>query len=119
MYSDVKKVYLDPGSKKSIKISCTNVIPPVEIPEDTKWVKRIKFKSKILTKFWGQPIYLGATVLLPRDYDKHKDVYYPVNYLQGHFSLKAPYGFRTEEPDRKSTRLNSSHTDISRMPSSA
>ena len=25
----------------------------------------------------------------------------------------------TVEPDRKSTRLNSSHTDISRMPSSA
>ena len=27
--------------------------------------------------------------------------------------------FSTKEPDRKSTRLNSSHTDISRMPSSA
>ena len=25
----------------------------------------------------------------------------------------------TSQPDRKSTRLNSSHTDISRMPSSA
>ena len=27
--------------------------------------------------------------------------------------------FAEEQPDRKSTRLNSSHTDISRMPSSA
>ena len=29
------------------------------------------------------------------------------------------YAFETLEKDRKSTRLNSSHTDISRMPSSA
>ena len=27
--------------------------------------------------------------------------------------------YQKEKPDRKSTRLNSSHTDISRMPSSA
>ena len=33
---------------------------------------------------------------------------------------KGRYGFMTEDgTDRKSTRLNSSHTDISRMPSSA
>ena len=37
-------------------------------------VKRIKIQSQILTKWWGHPIYLGATVLLPKDYDKHPDV---------------------------------------------
>ena len=30
-----------------------------------------------------------------------------------------PSGKRGEEPDRKSTRLNSSHLEVSRMPSSA
>ena len=35
----------------------------------------------------------------------------PINYLE----IGAFYGAK----DRKSTRLNSSHTDISRMPSSA
>jgi hypothetical protein len=43
----------------------------------------------MLTRFWGRPIYLGATVLLPRDYDQTK-LYYPVLYQQGHFSLAAP-----------------------------
>ena len=104
IYSDVNKVYIDPQSQKSIKVKCTNVIPPVEIPKDTKWVKRFKFKSKILSEFWGQPIYLGATALLPKDYDTHPDVFYPVNYLQGHFSLRAPHGFRTEEPDSNDFR---------------
>ena len=32
-------------------------------------------------------------MLLPKDYDKHPTVRYPVNYEQGHFSLRAPGGF--------------------------
>src|SRR5262249_22262047 len=40
----------------------------------------------------GRPIYLGAAVLLPRDYDR-ATIRYPVNYIQGHFGLGAPYGF--------------------------
>jgi len=98
LYSDVKKVSIDPSETKTIKISCNNVIPPIKVPPDTEWVKRIKFQSKILTEFWGQPIYLGATILLPKGYDTHPDVYYPVNYIQGHFSLRAPNGFRSDDP---------------------
>ncbi len=104
IYSDVKKIAIDPSKERIIKLECTNVIPPREVPPDTKWVKRIKFKSKILTEFWGKPIYLGATVLLPKGYDEHPDVFYPVNYIQGHFSLRNPHGFTTEEPDEKQPR---------------
>lgn len=74
-------------------LTLDRVLPPVEIPADTKWVQRIKFESPRLTKFWGRPMYLGATVLLPQGYDEHPEVRYPVIYLQGHFSLGAPYGF--------------------------
>ena len=51
-----------------------------------------EFESPLLTKFWGRPIYLGATVLLPAGYAR-ATTRYPVNYVQGHFSLAAPYGF--------------------------
>jgi len=51
------------------------VIPPIEVPEDTEWIKRIKFKSELLSEFWGHPIYIGATILLPSGYDSHPDVY--------------------------------------------
>ena len=37
-------------------------------------------------------MYLGATVLLPRNYGD-ETINYPVNYVQGHFSLGAPLGF--------------------------
>lgn len=98
LYSDVVRVHLDAERGYVVKLEAKNVIPPVEIPEDTKWVKRIKFESKLLTEFWGQPIYLGATIVLPKGYDDHPAVYYPVDYIQGHFSLSAPYGFSNEVP---------------------
>ncbi len=103
MYSDVKKVRIDPDQKKTIELICSHVLPPIEVPPDTKWVKRIKFQSKLLSDFWGQPMYVGATVLLPRGYDENPDHCYPVNYIQGHFSLRAPYGFREEpvKPDER------------------
>ena len=105
LYSDVEKVRIDPSSDQTIQLSCKNVIPPIEIPPDTRWVKRIKFVSEILTKFWGQPITLGATILLPKGYDTRPDVFYPVNYVQGHFSLRAPYGFRERDSGREPSRM--------------
>lgn len=104
IYSDVKKIYIDSEKAQTIKLVCNHVIPPIDVPSDTKYVKRVKFQSKILTEFWGQPIYLGATILLPEGYDERTDVYYPVNYIQGHFSLNPPYGFRTEPPSELDQR---------------
>ena len=38
-------------------------------------------------------MYLGATILLPKDYEQHPNIAYPVNYIQGHFSLGNPHAF--------------------------
>ena len=94
LYGDPVKITFDPKSTKPITLVADKVIGPVQVPADNDYVKRIKIKSDILSKWWGQPIYFGATVLLPKDYDKHPDVRYPVVYSQGHFSLGAPGGFR-------------------------
>jgi hypothetical protein len=93
LFGDPVKVTIDPASKTPIKLVADKVIPPVAVPADDDNVKRIKIQSPILTKWWGAPIYLGATVLLPKDYDKHPDVKYPVVYSHGHFGLGAPGGF--------------------------
>lgn len=98
MISPVQKIYLDPDSGLTVKIEINKIIPPVDIPQDTRWVKRIKIKSELLSKFWGHPIYLGAAILLPRDYSNNPHQFYPVEYIQGHFSLRAPHGFRTDPP---------------------
>lgn len=93
LYSEPRRLHLDPKAPETIRLVLDREVPPVEIPTDTPYVKRIRFQSPLLSKFWGQPIYIGATILLPKDYDRDSDVVYPVNYEQGHFSLRAPGGF--------------------------
>jgi Putative esterase len=105
LYSEVRKMRLDPGRGGAVRLVLEKKIPPVEVPADTAYVKRIRFQSPLLTNFWGQPIFLGATVLLPRDYEKDRSVFYPVNYEQGHFSTGAPGGFTEQgEPPAGATQ---------------
>ncbi len=92
LFSTPQKVHLDAKQGYTVRLVMSGVNPPVVVPADNEWVKRFKFQSASLTKFWGRPIYLGATVLLPRDYEK-STISYPVNYQQGHFSLAAPFRF--------------------------
>src|SRR5579863_9956545 len=96
IYSVAQSVHLDPISGYNVRLELTNTIPPVVMPADTQYVKHIKIQSKMLTQFWGQPIYLGATVLLPEGYESHPDAHYPVLYEQGHFNLRPPLGFSTD-----------------------
>lgn len=91
LYSDVQTTDLGSGT---VSLSLTNEIPlGYELAEgqvaqqgnyeDTELVKYIKIKSALLTAFWNTDMYLGANVLLPRNYDPAKK--YPVLYYQGHF----------------------------------
>jgi hypothetical protein len=93
LVSDVQKVHLDPSAGWNVSLQLQHELPPVKVPPDTKWVKRVKIQSDLLTKFWGHPMYIGATVLLPEGYDEHPNVRYPVVFEQGHFGLGAPFGF--------------------------
>lgn len=96
LYSVAQQVHLDPLSGYDVHLTLTNTIPPVTVPADTSYVNHIKIESKLLSEFWGQTIFLGATILLPEGYDAHAQAHYPVIYQQGHFSLQPPLGFSTE-----------------------
>ena len=85
----ISGVKTEPQCGCKLKLELNKTIPPIEVPPDTEWVKRIKFQSQLLSRFWGQPIYLGATILLPRGYNAHPKLHYPVVYVQGHFSHDA------------------------------
>jgi S-formylglutathione hydrolase FrmB len=96
LYSEVQKVRLDPEAGYKINLVLNKVIPPAPEPTETKWVKRIKIKSEALSKFWGIPVYLRATVILPKGYDEHPNVRYPVVYAQG--QLGSPPYYFNEDP---------------------
>jgi Putative esterase len=97
LYSDVQKVRLDPATGYKFSVALNRVIPPVDPPKDTKWIKRLQMKSELLSKFWGYPVYLGATVILPQGYDEHPDTRYPVVYAQGY--LGRPAFYFTDDPN--------------------
>ncbi len=108
-YSAVQKITLDPARPTVLKLDITKVIPPIAVPADTRWVKHLKIKSEKLTKFWGQPMYIGATILLPKGYEQETTRQYPTVYQQGHFSLAAPFRFE-EKPENEFYRAWNSDT---------
>lgn len=97
LYSKVARLRIGPAGHQSVSLSLSEIMPPIVDPPDTEWIKRIKFKSERLSKFWGRPMYLGAVVLLPRDYASNPGEHYPVIYhLAEHSSKTSPFMFATE-----------------------
>ncbi len=100
IYSAPKEIRFEPDSDTVIRIELNQVIPPIDPPEDTEYVKHVRIQSKLLTEFWGRPMFLGAHVLLPHGYDEHPEARYPLMIFHGHFP--SDFGdFRTEPPDEE------------------
>ena len=99
IYSTPIKIHIDPKASNEISITIDKIIAPIKEPEDTKYIKHIKIQSKLLSEFWGRPMYIGAHVLLPEGYDGHPTAKYPLAVFHGHFSADFG-GFRTTPPDQ-------------------
>ena len=96
LFSKPQKMHLDP-SGGAVRIALTEKIPPIEPPKDTAYVKHLRIQSKLLSDFWGRPMYLGAIVVLPEGYEQHPEAHYPLLIEQGHFPADFSR-FRTEMP---------------------
>ena len=98
LYSLPAKMMLDPRKDELIEIVLDQEIPAIPDPAETKYIRHIKIQSKLLTEFWGRPMFLGAWVLVPEGFDEHPEARYPLIINHGHF----PYtfgGFRETPPD--------------------
>jgi hypothetical protein len=96
LYSTPKRVKFI--GNVGVLIELDKVIPPIEPPKDTKYIKHIRIQSDRLTKFWGRPMYLGAHVLLPEGFDSHPEARYPLVVFHGHFPADFS-NFREQPPD--------------------
>jgi hypothetical protein len=103
--SGVQEIEIGGGVQPPVRLALSRTIPPIEPlgqgdvaplgnPKDTAQVKFVKMQSRLLSEFWGRPMYLGANVLLPAGYDAQPELRYPTLYLQGHFpGRNAPLGY--------------------------
>lgn len=110
IYSVPVKVNFDPNTETPIKIEINKIIPPIQEAPDTKYIKHIKIKSEILSKFWGRPMYLGAHILLPEGFDEHPDAKYPLVINHGHYPHTFG-GFRETPPDTTQAPVYSTRFD--------
>lgn len=98
LYSKPVMVHWDPAKPEPITLSLDQEIAPIAPKKDTAFVKHITIQSKLLTKFWGRPMFLTAHVLLPAGFDTHPKAHYPLMVNHGHFPDDID-AFRTTPPD--------------------
>ncbi len=98
IYSKPFQITVTEKGIENVDVVMDQVIPPIEEPKDTEWIKHIKVKSEKLSEFWGRDIYLGAHVLLPKGFEEHPEAKYPLMVFHGHYPSDFG-GFRTTPPD--------------------
>ncbi|RXH54792.1 hypothetical protein GRAN_3896 [Granulicella sibirica] len=97
LYSAPRKMRVGPDAPP-IAVSLDQVIAPIVSEPDTEYVKHIRIQSKLLTEFWGRPMFLSAIVLVPEGFAQHPSAHYPEMVFEGHFPDGFP-DFRTIAPD--------------------
>jgi len=97
-YSRPVKIEITQAGQGVFDLVMDQAIAEIEPPADTEFVRHVRMRSERLSEFWGEDVYLGAHVLLPRGFDDHPEARYPLMLFHGHFPADIG-GFRTEPPD--------------------
>ena len=123
-----QKVHFDPKATHSppvIRLVLDQVIPKIDpiAPEAVdreatgKWLKFVRVRSDLLSRFWGRDVSLGAWVLLPDGWAEHPTAHFPLIVYQDHFhrDFRAGVGFHPapHPPEGKEASRAGSHIDYS------
>jgi hypothetical protein len=100
LYSKPFQITIGANGKpdRDVDITLSEVIPPIASTPDSEFVRRLRIQSPLLTKFWGRPVYLAATVLVPAGFDQHPNARFPLMLFEDHFDDEFTE-FRTSPPD--------------------
>lgn len=98
LYSTPVEVTFDPAADTAIRIALDKTMPAVPQPRTTKYIRHERIQSKLLSEFWGRPMYLGAHILVPEGFDARPRARYPLIINHGHFPDDFG-GFRETPPD--------------------
>jgi hypothetical protein len=99
LMSKPRKVRIGPGAE-AITVSMDEVMPEIKPEADTKYIRHLRIQSKLLTEFWGTPMYLNAVVMVPEGFDTHPQAHYPLMVFEDHFAAGF-MDFRETPPDPK------------------
>jgi hypothetical protein len=98
VFSKPVRIHLDPAHPETVRLVLDQVVGPIIPPADTEFVRHVRIRSALLSKFWGRDVFIGAHVLLPAGFAAHPEAHYPLMVFHGHFPEDIS-GFRTTPPD--------------------
>ena len=97
----VRLADIDPGNTPPVELALTRRETGHEF-QSTEEIKVVKYRSPLLTRFWGRPITMRAAVLLPPSYAKSPGRRYPAVYVHhgfgGDYRDAFSYGPRMRQP---------------------
>src|SRR5208282_3063501 len=98
LYSTAMRLRIDPAHPVKTSLQLDQEIADIPRKTDTEFVRHIRIRSELLSRFWGRDVYIGAHVLVPKDFDAHPKSHYPLMVFHGHYPDDISE-FRTTPPD--------------------
>jgi hypothetical protein len=98
LYSTAVKVHVDAAHPLRTALVLDKKIEPIAPKADTEFVKHIRIRSELLSRFWGRDVFLGAHILVPKGFADHPQAHYPLMVFHGHYPDDIS-GFRTTPPE--------------------
>lgn len=98
LYSTPVALHIDASHPARIALILDQQIAPIAPKTDTEFVRHIRIRSELLSRFWGRDVFIGAHVLVPKGFDTHPQARYPLMVFHGHYPDDIS-GFRTTPPD--------------------
>jgi hypothetical protein len=74
-YSTPVRLHWDPRRTVRTELVLDHEIAAIEAKPDTEFVKHVRIRSELLSRFWGRDVEIGAYVLLPKDFAAHPEAY--------------------------------------------
>jgi hypothetical protein len=98
LYSTPIRLHLDPSHPVRTALVLDQQIAAIAPKTDSEFVRHVRIRSELLSRFWGRDVFIGAHVLVPKDFDTHPQAHYPLMVFHGHYPEDISE-FRTTPPD--------------------
>jgi hypothetical protein len=98
LFSTPLRLHIDKAHPLKTSLVLDQQISAIEPAKDSEFVRHVRMRSEVLSRFWGRDVFIGAHILLPKGFDTHPQARYPLMVFHGHYPDDIS-DFRTTPPD--------------------
>ena len=77
-FSKPVAMHLNPAKRGPIRLKLDQQIPAETLPPDGDLTRFVKFRSEVLSRFWGHPMFLRVGIILPAGFETETTRRYPL-----------------------------------------